>query len=67
MYIKIDLRMRRLLKDFFENLGFSVERHSFLEVMGELTSPEKLDISPQEAEKMIEPAVVFVMRLASSK
>lgn len=50
-------------KEFFENLGFSVERHSWLEIIDELVSPQKLDISEDEVRKMISPAVVFVMRL----
>jgi len=50
-------------KEFFENLGFSVERHSWLEIIDELVSPKKLDISEDEVRKMILPAVVFVMRL----
>ncbi len=48
---------------FFEDLGFSVERHSFLEVAGELVSPKKLGLSDQEVENMIQHATVFVMRL----
>lgn len=49
-------------KEFFENLGFSVERHSWLEIIGELVSPQKLDIPENEVRKMISQAVVFVMR-----
>ncbi|MFA5051398.1 MAG: class I SAM-dependent methyltransferase [Patescibacteria group bacterium] len=51
---------------FFNNLGFIVERHSLLEVMDKLTSPKKLNISQEEVKKMLEPAVVFVMKLADS-
>ena len=50
-------------KEFFENLGFSVEKHSWLEIINELVSPQKLDISEDEVRKMISPAVVFVLRL----
>ncbi|MGC9599586.1 MAG: class I SAM-dependent methyltransferase [Minisyncoccia bacterium] len=48
---------------FFEDLGFSVERHSFLEAANELVSPKKLGLSDQEVENMIKHATVFVMRL----
>ena len=50
---------------FFENFAFNVERHSFLEVANELTSPEKLGLSPTAVEEMLQQAVVFVMRLAT--
>ncbi len=49
-------------KEFFENLGFEVEIHSFLEVEDVLVSPQKLKISKEKVRKMIEPWVVFVMR-----
>ena len=49
---------------FFEDLGFTIERHSLLEVMDELASPAKLSIAPTDVEKMIAPAHVFVMRVA---
>ena len=49
-------------RKFFENLGFSVERHGFLEIADELVSPKKLGLSPEEIKDMIKSAVVFVMR-----
>lgn len=49
---------------FFEDLGFTVERHSFLEVSDELVSPEKLGMSSDEITKLNEPCVAFVMRIA---
>lgn len=52
-------------KRFFEGLGFSVEVHSFLEVTDKLVSPSRLGISPEEVEKTIKDAVVFVMKVAS--
>lgn len=50
-------------KRFFEGLGFSIEVHSFMEVVDQLVSPKRLGISPVEVEKTIKDAVVFVMRL----
>ncbi|MDD5625556.1 MAG: class I SAM-dependent methyltransferase [Patescibacteria group bacterium] len=52
---------------FFNNLGFTVERHSLLEVIDKLTSSKKLNISQKEVKKMLEPAVVFVMKLEDSR
>ena len=49
-------------KDFFQNLGYSVERHSFLEVIDNLVSPAKLGLSKREVENILEDAVVFVMK-----
>lgn len=50
-------------KDFFEGLGFSVERHSFLEVTDQLVSPERLGMSAEEVQKLNEPCVAFVMEV----
>lgn len=50
---------------FFENLGFTVEDHSFMEVVDELVSPKRLGQTDKETEALIEDAHVFVMRLAS--
>ena len=50
-------------KEFFEELGFSVERHSFLEVTDQLVSPERLDMSDEEVQQLNEPCVAFVMRI----
>ncbi|MFA6146429.1 MAG: class I SAM-dependent methyltransferase [Patescibacteria group bacterium] len=52
---------------FFNDFGFTVERHSLLEVMDKLTSSQKLNISQEEVKKMLEPAVVFVMKLADPR
>jgi O-methyltransferase involved in polyketide biosynthesis len=49
--------------EFFESFGFTVERHSFMEMADELVSPVKLGISDQEVENVMGHAVVFVMRL----
>jgi hypothetical protein len=49
-------------KEFFEGLGFTIERHPFTEVTNELTSPAVLGISSSEVEEMNKEAVVFVMR-----
>jgi len=52
-------------KEFFEGLGFIVERHSFLEVTDQLVSPDKLDMTDEEVEQLNAPCVAFVMRLAA--
>lgn len=49
-------------RKFFGDLGFSVERHGFIEMAGELTSPKKLDLSPDQVERLIGKLVVFVMK-----
>lgn len=48
---------------FFEDLGFKVEEHSFLEVSDQLVSPAKLDMSKEDVTKLNEPCVAFVMKL----
>ncbi|HPT30069.1 MAG TPA: class I SAM-dependent methyltransferase [bacterium] len=52
----------REAQDFFENLGYSIERHSFMEVLGDLVSPNNLKLSETQVESVLEDAVVFVMR-----
>jgi len=47
---------------FFEGLDFSVERHSFMEVIDELSSPAALHQTRQNVEALINAAYVFVMR-----
>lgn len=49
---------------FFEEQGFSVEAHSFMEVLDELTSPDALGISHEATVALIKPAVAFAMRVA---
>ena len=51
-------------RDFFEALGFKIERHSFLEVSDQLVSPAKLGMSPEDVKRLNEPCVAFVMTLA---
>lgn len=51
----------RHAKDFFEDLGFSVERHSFLEVTDQLVSPGRLGMSGEDVQRLNEPCVAFVM------
>jgi len=53
-------------KKFFGNLGFSVESHSFLEMLDDLTSPQALDMPRDYVEAINGSAVVFVMRLEDS-
>lgn len=50
-------------RTFFENLGFTIERHNFMEVVDELVSPQRLGIQRSEVEATISPAWVFVLRL----
>lgn len=48
---------------FFERQGFSVEIHRFREVANELSSPQKLNLSAEEIEKINGSGRVFVMRV----
>lgn len=50
-------------RKFFEELGFSVERHGFMEVIDELVSPAKIDLSREGVEDLLKDPVVFVMKL----
>ncbi len=50
-------------KKFFEERGFSVERHGFMEVINELVSPAKIGLSRDDVEDLLKDPVVFVMRL----
>lgn len=49
-------------KRFFEDLGFDVESHSFLEVTDELTSPQNLGYPPDYVAAINGSAVVFFMK-----
>lgn len=52
-------------REFFEGQGFSIVwRHSFAEVIDELTSPVELHTPRESVEEMIAPLAVFVMSLA---
>ena len=48
---------------FFEKLGFSVERHSLVEIADQLISPARLELSKEQVDEVINPVVVFVMRV----
>ncbi|MFA5047824.1 MAG: non-canonical purine NTP pyrophosphatase [Patescibacteria group bacterium] len=48
--------------EFFESLGFTVEKHSFWEIIDELVSPKKLGVSMEETREFLRHDVVFVMR-----
>lgn len=50
-------------KLFFNDLGFEVESHSFLEVIDQLTTPEALNMAQDYVEAINASAVVFVMKL----
>jgi len=49
-------------KAFFESFGFSVERHSYLEVRDSLVSPQRLHMPEKTLNEMIKFPVVYVMR-----
>lgn len=49
-------------QEFFENLGFTIERHNFLEVVNELASPQRIGLPREEVEATLKPTFVFVMR-----
>lgn len=49
---------------FFEELGFGIERHGFMEIAGELVSPQRLHLSSEQVEKEIGRLAVFVMKLS---
>jgi O-methyltransferase involved in polyketide biosynthesis len=49
-------------RKFFENLGFIIETHSYLEVTNDLYSIKKLGITDDELKLLNGDAVVFVMR-----
>jgi O-methyltransferase involved in polyketide biosynthesis len=51
-------------ESFFEDLGFKVKKHPFVEVRDELVTPAKLGISEEETEEQLRDAVAFVMTLA---
>lgn len=46
---------------FFGELGFSIERHSFLEVSNQLVSPARLGMTEEAVRQLNEPCVAFVM------
>ena len=48
---------------FFEDLGFRIERHSFMETANELVSPQRLHLSGEQVEKEIGRLAVLVMTL----
>lgn len=48
---------------FFEECGFRIERHSFMEIADELVSPQRLQLSSEQVEKEIGRLAVFVMKL----
>ncbi|MGD0328528.1 MAG: class I SAM-dependent methyltransferase [Minisyncoccia bacterium] len=47
---------------FFEERGFTVEQHSFMEAVDELVSPKTLSISPESVSALIGELVVFLMK-----
>ena len=49
--------------EFFEVLGFVVEKHSFGEIIDELVSPNKFGLSAEYVKGFLKHDVVFVMRL----
>jgi O-methyltransferase involved in polyketide biosynthesis len=49
--------------DFFKEQGFDVEERSYAEIEGQLTCPQKLDISKEEIDSVSKNAVLLVMRV----
>ncbi|MFA5155058.1 MAG: class I SAM-dependent methyltransferase [Patescibacteria group bacterium] len=47
---------------FFAESGFSVERHSFMEVFDDLVSPPKIDLPRDRVADLLKDPVVYVMR-----
>ncbi len=47
---------------FFENLGFSIERHGFMEVAEEMVLPGKLNLTLEHVAERIGKSAAFVMR-----
>jgi len=52
-------------RNFFENLDFSIQRHSFMEVYNDLVSPKILNLTEKQTKETIEDAVVYVMKIKS--
>lgn len=50
-------------RTFFESLGFAVEEFSFKEILDEMVSPKRLQISNNELDQLIGWRVAFVMEL----
>jgi O-methyltransferase involved in polyketide biosynthesis len=50
-------------RNFFEDKGFIVEKHPFLEVFDELSSPKNLSLPAESVRALLEPFMVFVMRV----
>lgn len=50
-------------RKFFSNIGFGIEEHKFTEIIEELASPKKLNMNDDDVKKMLNNAVVFVMRI----
>lgn len=49
-------------RKFFEDRGFTIEKHSFSEIFDELSSPRTLSLTAESTRELIEPFMVFVMR-----
>jgi len=47
---------------FFKDLGFTIERHSFMEARPELSSPARLNLLEDQVTGIIKDPVVYVMR-----
>ncbi len=48
---------------FFENLGFKIEIHSFMEAKDDLNSPQRLGQSKDKVDALLKDPVIFVMKL----
>ncbi len=60
---KISFESEAKAREFFEGLGFVVESHSFREVLDELSSPQKLNLSRERVIEILGARAVFVMTL----
>ncbi len=60
---KISFQDEAAARRFFEELGFSVESHSFREVLDELSSPAGLGLSRERAIEILGARAVFVTRV----
>jgi O-methyltransferase involved in polyketide biosynthesis len=58
---KISFENEAAAREFFERLGFVVESHSFKEALDELSSPQRLGLSPERTVEILGARAVFVM------
>jgi O-methyltransferase involved in polyketide biosynthesis len=54
-------------EQFFGDLGFEIEKHSFTEARNELVSPERLNLSEEQVDAALRDPVFFVMKLKANQ